>query len=236
MIRHSCFKSMAMLLFIFIAACSREVNNPIPAPTSQPTSIAKPSPTVIPTSTAATININAKDQPVNCRFGPGVVFEVVGGLRTRQSAQAVGRTSDNAWLYIRDPGNPGGHCWVAASAVEINGKVDSLSVVNAPVVTVTRLEVGAEPPRIVVSCSAFPQVFSFTADITTNGPTVVTWRWEVSTGDVAPEQTLIFESAGTKTVREFYRVNGPNDYKVRIHVFSPNDTFAEANFFAVCTP
>ena len=236
MVQYSCFTRIIFASFILLTACRRQIDDSTSTPTIQPTVTAKPSPTVIPTATTTTININAKEQPVNCRFGPGVVFEVVGGLRTRQSAQAVGRTSDNAWLYIRDPGNPGGHCWVAASAVEINGKADSLSVVNAPVVTVTRLEVGAEPPRIVVSCSAFPQVFSFTADITTNGPTVVTWRWEVSTGDVAPEQTLIFESAGTKTVREFYRVNGPNDYKVRIHVFSPNDTFAEANFFAVCTP
>jgi hypothetical protein len=172
---------------------------------------------------------------VNCRFGPGLVFEIIGKVKPNQSTQAIGRTSDNLWLYIQDPGNPGGACWVAASTVEIDGELASLSVVLAPVVTVTNLTVRVAPSKITVACSAFPQVFGFAAEITTNGPTVVTWRWEVNTGN-GPEKTLIFERAETKTVQEFYRVNGANDYTVKLHVLGPNDTSSETDFFAICTP
>jgi hypothetical protein len=191
---------------------------------------------MIPAPTQAVIKVSARDQPVNCRFGPGIVFEIMDGVKPNQTAQAIGRTSDGLWLYIQDPGNPGGFCWVAASAVAASKSVDVLPVVNAAEVTVTNLNVRVEPAKIVISCTAFPQVFGFVADITTNGPTVVAWRWEVSTGDVAPEQALTFESAGTKTVREFYRVYSANDYKVKLHVLGPNEISGEASFFAVCTP
>ena len=230
--------SLMLVLMFMLAACGHPASA-TPTSTSTPyataTSTVTPSPTLVPSPTQAMLTIRAKDLPVNCRFGPGLVFEIVGIVKPNQSARAVGRTSDGLWLNVQDPGNPGGVCWVAASAVETEGEVASLSVVNAPLVTVTNLTVRVEPSRITVACSAFPQVFGFVGEITTNGPAVVTWRWEVNTGN-APDQTLTFESAGTKTVQEFYRVNGANDYRVKLHVFGPNEMSDAADFFALCTP
>jgi hypothetical protein len=234
--------SLMLVLMIMLAACNLPVSaTPTPTSTSTTTpdatatSTSTPSPTVAPSPTQVVIAVRAKDQPVNCRFGPGLVFEVVGRVKSNQSTQAVGRTSDSLWLNVQDPGNPGGVCWVAASAIETEGEVATLSVVNGPLVTVTNLTVQVEPAKITVACSAFPLVFGFVGEITSNGPAVVTWRWEIKTGN-GPEQTLIFESAGTKTVQEFYRVNGANDYNVKLHVLGPNEMIAEANFFAICTP
>jgi uncharacterized protein YraI len=234
--------SLMLVLMFILAACGLPASA-TPASTSTPeviaiataTSTLAPSPTVVPSPAQAALTVRAKDQPVNCRFGPGLVFEIVGIVKPNQSTRAVGRTSDSSWLNVYDPGNPGGMCWVSASAVETEGEVASLSVVNAPLVTVTNLTVRVEPSRITVACSAFPQVFGFVGEITTDGPAIVTWRWEVSTGN-GPDQTLAFESAGTKTVQEFYRVNGANDYKVKLHVFGPNEMSDEADFFALCTP
>jgi uncharacterized protein YraI len=233
--------SLMLVLMLMLAACNLPASA-TPTPTSTSTTpdatatlTTTPLPTVVPSPTQAELTVRAKDQSVNCRFGPGLVFEIVGIVKANNSAQAIGRTSDSLWLNVRDPGNPGGVCWVAASAVETEGEVASLSVVNAPLVTVTNLTVRVEPSKITVACSAFPQVFGFFAEITTNGPAVVNWRWEINTGN-GPEQTLVFVSADTKTVQEFYRVNGANDYKVKLHVFSPNEMSAEANFFAICTP
>jgi hypothetical protein len=222
-----------VLMFVF-AAC----NLPASAtPTSKviATSTVMPPPTITPSPTQTVIIVRAKDQPVNCRFGPGLVFEIEDILKPNQSTWAIGRTSDSSWLNIQDPGNPGGVCWVTASNVEVEGKADSLSVAAALPVTVTNLTVRVEPPQITVSCSAFPQVFGFVGEITTNGPVVVTWRWEANTGN-GPDQTLTFVGADTKTVQEFYRVNGANDYNVKLHVLGPNEMSAEADFFAVCTP
>jgi len=230
--------SLMLVLMFILAACGLPASA-TPASTSTPyataTSTVTPSPTVIPSPTQAALTIRARDLPVNCRFGPGLVFEIVGIVKPNQSTRAIGRTSDGFWLNVQDPGNPGGVCWVAVSAVETEGEVASLSVVNAPLVTVTNLTVRVEPSRITVACSAFPQVFGFVGEITTNGPAVVTWRWEVNTGN-GPDHTLTFESAGTKTVQEFYRVNGANDYKVKLHVLGPNEMSDEADFFALCTP
>ncbi|MCJ7435866.1 MAG: SH3 domain-containing protein, partial [Anaerolineales bacterium] len=217
---------MLVLMFMF-AACNLPASA-MPTPegtaTSTPgateTSTSTPSPTVIPSPTRTLITVRAKDHPVNCRFGPGLVFEIIGRVNPNQSTQAIGRTSDSLWLNVRDPGNPGGVCWVAASAVKTEGEAASLSVTVAQLVAVTNLAVRVEPVKITVACSAFPQVFGFVGEITTNGPAIVTWRWEINTGN-GPDQTLTFESAGTKTVQEFYRVNGANDYKVKLHVFGP---------------
>jgi uncharacterized protein YraI len=234
--------SLIFVLIFILAACNLPVDaTPILTPTSTPTPdvtatpTITPSPTIVPSPTQAMLTIRAKDLPVNCRFGPGLVFEIVDIIKANQSTQAFGRTSNSSWLNVLDPGNPGGVCWVAASTVETDGEVASLSVMVAPLVTVTNLTVRVEPSRLTVSCSAFPQVFSFIAEITTNGPAVVTWRWEVNTGN-GPDQTLTFEGAGIKTVQEFYRVNGANDYNVKLHVLGPNEMIDGANFFALCTP
>jgi hypothetical protein len=236
--------SLVIVLMFMLAACNLPANatptltltsTSTITPDATATSTTTPPPTIVPSPTQVVIAVHAKDQPVNCRFGPGLVFEVVGRVNSNQSTQAVGRTSDSLWLNVQDPGNPGGVCWVAASTVETEGEVASLSVVNAPYVTVTNLTVRVEPAKITVACTAFPQVFGFVGEITTNGPAVVTWRWEINTGN-GPEKTMIFERAETKAVQEFYRVNGANDYNVKLHVLGPNEMINEANFFAICTP
>jgi uncharacterized protein YraI len=237
-----CAAGLVLALMSMLVACNLPANTtPTPPPTSTPTpeKTATPavtlSPTVIPLPTRTALTIRAKDQSVNCRFGPGLVFEVVGIIKSNQSTRAIGRTADGSWLNVQDPGDPGGVCWVAAGAVETEGEVTSLSVMAAPFVTVTNLTVRVEPSKITVACSAFPQVFSFVAEITTNGPAIVTWRWEINTGN-GPDQMLTFESAGTKTVREFYRVNGANDYNMKLHVLGPNEMIDGAYFFAFCAP
>jgi hypothetical protein len=164
------------------------------------------------------------------------VYEIIGGIKRDQFAQVAGRDATGTWWYIKDPGNPNGFCWVAVEAVTVEGETESIPIVAAPVATVTKLEVRTEPQRMTIACSEFPQVFVFIADITTNGPTVVTWRWEINTGEVSLEQTMIFESAGTKTAQEFYRVVTPNDYWVIARALTPNETSAQAYFFALCSP
>jgi len=227
--------NLVFVLMFIAAACNNLPASATPMLESTATSMPAPSPTIALLPTQAALTIRAKEQPVNCRFGPGLVFEIVDIIKPNQSTWAIGRTSDNLWLNVQDPGNPGGVCWVAASAVEIEGSADLLSVASVSLATVTNLTVRVEPSKITVACNAFPQVFGFIAEITTNGPVIVTWRWEVNTGN-SPDQTLTFEGAGTKTVREFYRVNGANDYNVKLHVLGPNEMIGEANFFALCTP
>lgn len=248
---------IAVVIFVFgLSACSLPTDQPTetPPPTIQPTldiptpSIFTPSPipidaqltlepaTITPTSTPSTILASPKDQPVNCRFGPGTSYAVTGALNLGRQAEIIGRNSDSSWWYVRNPSNPSTSCWLAASATNTVGNVESLSVVNPPEIVVTGIDVRVDPPAMNVACEAFPQAVILSAQITTSGPTIVTWRWESSTGTVSEEKNLLFEEGATKTVQEFYQVNSANDYSIQIRTLLPNVLIGQANFKVTCEP
>lgn len=224
-------------LSLLLAACS--ISAPVPIATSTPTivpTIALSTPTVIPSPTPVQLSLRVKDELVNCRFGPGTGYETINELPRGETARVIGRNDASSWLYVRDPGNPGGFCWLSASVVEIEGPVDQLSVILPPFVTVTDVSLRAEPNRIVVNCSQFPQTVFFEAEITTNGPTLLTWSWEASTGVSSNVGSMIFEEAGTQVINEFYPIGGPNDYWVKLHILTPNVLEEQVNFPVSCTP
>ena len=193
-------------------------------------------PFVLPTSTLEDIVARPKTELVNCRSGPGTVYIVIGELQEHHSATIMGRNPDATWYYIKHPGNPGGFCWVAAEVIEIEGNPESLAVVQPPASSVTDITVTLEPTRILVTCDKFPQVVYMTGQITTDGPALVTYRWEASTGVSSVDNTIAFVEAGTQTIQEYYPIGSANDYWIRLHVLGPNDKTEQVNFSASCTP
>jgi hypothetical protein len=87
-----------------------------------------------------------------------------------------------------------------------------------------------------VGCNAFPQTVIVTAQVTANGPTLATWRWEVSNGDTSDDKSLLIESEGTKEVRTILTVWSATDYWVNLHVLIPNDRSEGTYFKVTCTP
>jgi hypothetical protein len=208
---------------------------------TQPSSTATPFvpldlPTYTPTSTPSTASVYPKDALVNCRLGPGTAYILMGALREGQSAEVTGKNPQGSWYYIKDPGNPDGFCWVSADFVEVDGSVDAVPTVNPPAPSVVRLSVTVDPTIMTVACDQFPQVVYMYADITTDGPALVTYRWEASTGASSVDNSIVYEEAGTRTISEFYRIAGPNDYWISIHVIGPNDMREQVNFRVLCTP
>jgi hypothetical protein len=189
-----------------------------------------------PTLTPEDVLARPKSELVNCRFGPGTIYIIIGELRKDFSANIVGRNPEATWYYIRHPGNPGGFCWVAAEVVEVDGNPEALPVIPPPASSVTDITLTLEPTRILVTCDRFPQVVYMTGQITTDGPALVTYRWEASTGVASVDITIAFVEAGTQSVREYYPIGSPNDYWIRLHVLSPNDKTQQVNFSASCTP
>lgn len=251
------FLQTAVVLFVFVLpSCSLPGGQitETPQPTIQPTlgtptpSISTPSPfpietlltfdppTITPTPTPSTILASPRDQPVNCRFGPGTSYAVTGALNLGRQAEMIGRNEDSSWWYVRNPSNPATSCWLAASVTDTVGNVAALPVVNPPDIVVTGIDVSIDPPAMHVVCGAFPQVVVVSAQITTSGPTIVTWRWESSTGAVSDEKNLLFEEGGTKTVQEYYQVNGADDYSIQIRTLLPNVLIGQANFRVTCQP
>ena len=248
---------IALVIFVFaLSSCNLPTNQPTetsqstiqPALDTPTSSTATPTPTpvnavltlepptITPTSTPSTILASPKDQPVNCRFGPGTSYAIAGALNLGRQAEIIGRNSDSSWWYVRNPSNPSTSCWLAASATDIVGNVESLSVVNPPEIMVTGIEVRVDPPAMNVACDAFPQAVILSTQITTNGPSIVTWRWESSTGSVSEEKNLLFEEGGTKLVQEFYQVNSANNYSIQIRTLLPNVLIGQANFKVTCEP
>lgn len=205
-----------------------------PAPIPIETLLTLGPPTNMPTSTSSIVLASPKDQPVNCRFGPGTSYAVAGALNLGRQAEIIGRNSDSSWWYARNPSNPSTSCWLAASVTVTVGNIESLPVVNPAEVVVTHISVSVDPPAMNVVCDAFPQVVIVSAHITTSGPTIVTWRWESSAGDVSAEKNLLFEEGTTKTVQEYYQVNNANDYSIQIRTLLPNVMIGQANFKVTC--
>jgi hypothetical protein len=177
-----------------------------------------------------------REQPVNCRFGPGVIYAVISRLDSGQSSRVDGRDYTGAWMYIHDPLNPGGFCWVSTVPVDIEGDSTSLPVVDPPHVTIKKLDVRAEPQRITVTCDNFPQYALFVAEVTADGPTLANWRWELSTGETTEPQVLLFEQAETQTIQKSIVIHTPNDYWGRLHINAPNDIEDQANLVVNCAP
>ena len=224
-------------LIIILAGCTNRNTPPPPTPTLDPPTQAAPTPTPIPpTATPVELPVQVTAELANCRFGPGTVYQTMNEIRGGRLLNAVGRDMTSTWWHVEDPINPGGYCWVAAEVTEIQGDAEQLTVVNAPFVTITKVELRVEPTRIVVNCNEFPQTVFFEAAITANGPTLLTWQWEASNGVVSDVGTLIYEESGTQLINEFYRVNAPNEYWVKLKILTPNQLEEKVTFPVSCTP
>jgi hypothetical protein len=207
-----------------------------PAPVITETLLSFEPPTVTLTPTPSVFLASAKDQPVNCRFGPGISYAIVGFLVLGRQAEIIGRNEDSSWWYVRNPSDPSTSCWLSAEFIETVGDVQSLPVVNSPVIMVTNVQVLVDPPVMNIACNAFPQVVTITARITASGPSTVVWHWQSSTGIVSPDKSVLFIVGDTKTVQDTYQVNGVNDYIVQVQTTLPNIMTGQASFKVVCTP
>jgi hypothetical protein len=83
--------------------------------------------------------------------------------------------------------------------------------------------------------------FTFSADITTNAAGTVTYKWERSDNANAPEESITFNSAGTKTVTSTWsRWFDPGDNATgwkRVYINNPNHQgFSQASFTVNCDP
>lgn len=243
-----------VILTLILTSCNLTVLEPTATPLATPnpasptpnlstptfvpieTLLAQDTPTPIPTATSSTILASPKDQPVNCRFGPAISYSIDGALILGRQAEVIGKSIDETWWYVKNPSDPSTNCWLSSDFVILVGNVASLPVVSPPEIGVNNIQVQVDPVLMNVGCNSFPQTVNVNAQITANGPTLVTWRWETSAGDVASDEILLFESEGTKEVRTILTVWNANDYWVNVHVLIPNDRSGGAIFKVTCVP
>lgn len=229
---------LAGFVSILLVACTFTAPEPTLTPTPASTATISPTstPAITSTATLVPVTLTVKDTLINCRYGPGIGYALINEIEQGVTARVVGRDEPSTWWYIRDPGNPNGMCWVSATVTETQGAVDQLPVIQAPLPMVTKVNLRVEPTHIVVACDQFPQTVFFEAEITVDGPTYMTWRWEVSTGVSSNDGLLVFEEAGTKVLNEYYQIAAPNEYWIQLHILTPNESVTQVTFPVSCTP
>lgn len=228
---------LAGLILVLVTGCNFGASTP--QPTLEPVSTTPPTltiPTLTFTPTPVVLSIQVTAELINCRSGPGTIFDTVTEIQQGRTLRATARNDSTTWFYVNDPGNPGGFCWVSADVTQVSDEASLLPIMQPPVAIVTNVDLRVEPNRIDVNCSQFPQTVFFEALVTTNGPTLLTWKWEISNGAVSDVGTLIFESAGTQAINEYYQINSANDYWVKLLVLTPNEVSEQATFRVSCTP
>lgn len=199
-----------------------------PLPSETPTSL-PPTATITPTFTPSVPLVTPKDQPVNCRYGPGPEWLAISALKLGVSAEIVGRNASSTWWYIKDPLHANAFCWVWSGATIAIGNLEALPIIPPPEAKVIDVKVSVVPG---VGMCPGPMTVSFSGSISTNGPATVTYRWEVrgdTTLNAAPE-THVFTKADTWTFISDTLHLSCGSYRVILHVLSPNDTKAERNF------
>lgn len=247
---------LVFLISIVLSSCtmpgtSPSTDTPSPQPTQNipitgvttPTSIPIETlvdvaqlPTATLTSTPSVILAAPREQPVNCRFGPDISYAIVGALIVGRQAEVIGKNIDVTWVYVRNPSDPSNNCWLSVDFIELNGDTALLPVVGPPEIMVTDIQVSVDPSAMNVACDAFPQSVIISAEVTTNGPTIVTWFWESSVGVRSDQKQLLFEAGGTKLAQDFYQVDRAGDYSIQVGSILPNLRTGEATFKAICTP
>ncbi|MFZ5818996.1 MAG: hypothetical protein ACOYYJ_03755 [Chloroflexota bacterium] len=233
--------SLAIVALVLAAwACSLPDYLPAPAPVIEPTPLPTfsiPTETPIPTETLPpTVTPTPekpvawpKDEGVHCRYGPGKEWEAVSAVPAGTTVEIVGRVSETTWWYVEDPLDEGDFCWVAFEVVDTAGDMTVIPIVQPPTASVTEVEVEA---AVAFAACGGPNPVTFSGKITANGPTTVTYHWEVG-GDkqnVTGDETLTFAEAGTKQLTSDAYDADCGNYFVILSVTSPNELTARQEF------
>ena len=87
--------------------------------------------TVTGTPLGPTITVNADNDQINVRSGPGTEYNKLGVLISGQVISAIGKSVAGLWILIEYPGVEGGLAWVYAPLVTVSGGT-SLPIVAPP--------------------------------------------------------------------------------------------------------
>ena len=98
-------------------------------PSLTPTLTLTPTPTFTLTPTTPKVSVSVA---TNCRFGPGTVYDILGGLAVGQVADVVGKSAAGDNWIIRLPSNPAITCWIWGQYATINGDTTHLPVIQPP--------------------------------------------------------------------------------------------------------
>ena len=92
-------------------------------PTLTPTTALSPMPLLTNTPTVPIVSVSLD---TNCRLGPGKAYDMVGSLLVGEVAEVVARDPSGRYLYIRNPDQSNGFCWLWVEYATVSGNVGVL--------------------------------------------------------------------------------------------------------------
>jgi hypothetical protein len=168
-------------------------------------------PTPLATSTAAAglilsaPSLIAKDININCLYGPGNNYGMVGVLVKGLSVPIKATNADGTWWEIDNPWSPGRSCWVDGAYTLTSGDTTQLTKVGAPTGLVTKISLSG--PSLVHGVCGTKATVTITGMISTNGPADVTYHWGFESPggynqSAMPDQTINIPYDTTVTITQ----------------------------------
>ena len=103
--------------------------SPVPTVTQTPTATLSPTPLFTSTAVVPQISVSVS---TNCRVGPGLAYERVGGLLVGETAEVVGRDAFGDYWIIRNPDRNGTFCWLWGKYATVTGDTGALPLYTPP--------------------------------------------------------------------------------------------------------
>jgi hypothetical protein len=104
-------------------------------PTQPPSATETPTPATTPVNTPPSVSGSPTaliNENTNCRTGPSADYGLVVTFLSGESAKIVSQTTDDSYVLVEDPNNPGQTCWLFTQYVTISGNLASLPVATPP--------------------------------------------------------------------------------------------------------
>ncbi len=204
----------------------------IPSATPLPTDTPLPTPTGTPTTPIAW----PKEVGVNCRYGPGIEWLVIGALLVEQTATIQGKNAAGTWWYVTTPNSPGTPCWVADSVTNTAGNLANLPIITPSEASVIKVAI-EKPDKISdPGCLGPINPMKLKGSIEVNGPATVKWHFTTEQGGALATGTSNFDSFGSKDISDtsYTPPLTAGNYWVRLVVTSPNSKQAEKSYKIEC--
>lgn len=94
-------------------------------------------PTVTGSPSGPVAVVNADQDQINVRSGPGVEYPIVGILVAGQSIPALGKSPGGSWVMVAYPGVTGGVAWVYSFNISVKGELPIVEPPPTPTPEVT---------------------------------------------------------------------------------------------------
>jgi len=198
-------------------------------PTSTPT-VEEPTSTPLPEATATieptitySVPMISATKNTNCREGPGAQWAVTSALLVGDKVPVKGKSVSGTWWLIQDPKQASKTCWVWTDTTNVEGKTDSLPVIETPPTPTP------DKPTITVSSSVSPATYNgvcpkkltLKGTVTVSRPTEVEYAWVSDFGMSIGGGKEKFVEAGSKTFTQTIEITSDTTGFLRFRVEAP---------------